>query len=83
MIPAMAVPHRVHRQSRGWGRVLLIGLAAVVALAFLTVPLAVIFAQAFAKGWGHWWQAISQPDTRHAIGLSLLTLAVVVPINAI
>ncbi|MBI3444060.1 MAG: sulfate ABC transporter permease subunit CysW [Magnetospirillum sp.] len=79
----MAVHHRSHRQTRGWRQSLLIGLAAFVALGFLMVPMAVIFAQALSKGWAAWWQAISQPDTLHAIVLSLIVLAVVVPINAV
>ncbi|WP_082915131.1 sulfate ABC transporter permease subunit CysW [Paramagnetospirillum marisnigri] len=79
----MAVHHRVHRQHRGLGQMVLIGLAGVLALGFLMVPLAVIFAQAFAKGWMAWWHAVSHPETVKSIGLSLLVLAVVVPINAV
>jgi sulfate transport system permease protein len=82
MIPGLGVAHRPHPQRRSLGRRLLIGLAIVLALGFLTVPLAVIFAQAFAKGWAHWWGAVTQPETLHAIGLSLITVAIVVPVNA-
>lgn len=83
MIPAMAVPHRIHRQRRGWAQMVLIGLAGLLAVGFLMVPLAVIFAQALSKGWVSWWHSVSHPETLRAIGLSLLVLAVVVPLNAI
>lgn len=83
MIPQMAIAHRAHHQRRNWARLILIGLAVAVAAVFLLGPVAVVFALAFAKGWDGWWRAVSQPDTVHAIGLSLLTLAVVVPVNAV
>lgn len=83
MIPAMAVPHATPRRRRGWGRRVLIAAAVVAALLFLTVPLAVIFGQAFAKGWAAWWGAVTHPETLHAVGLSLGVLALVVPINAV
>lgn len=83
MIPAMAVHHVPHRQPGGKRRRILIGLAGLLALGFLMVPMAVIFAQAFSKGWAAWWTAVSHPETLHAIGLSLLVLAIVVPINAV
>ncbi|KIL99297.1 Sulfate transport system permease protein CysW [Paramagnetospirillum magnetotacticum MS-1] len=83
MIPAMAVHHVPHRQPGGARRLVLICLAGLLALGFLMVPMAVIFAQALSKGWAAWWAAISHPETLHAIGLSLLVVAVVVPINAV
>lgn len=82
MIPGLGVAHRRHPQSRNLARTLLIGLAGLLAAGFLMVPMAVIFAQAFAKGWAHWWHAITQPDTLHAVGLSLITVSIVVPVNA-
>jgi sulfate/thiosulfate transport system permease protein len=83
MIPAMAVHHVPRRRPGGKGRAVLIGLAGLLALGFLMVPMAVIFAQAFSKGWAAWWGAVTHPETLHAIGLSLVVLAVVVPINAV
>jgi len=83
MIPAMAVHHVPHRQPGGKRRLVLIGLAVLLAAGFLMVPMAVIFAQALSKGWAAWWAAVSHPETLHAIGLSLLVLAIVVPINAV
>lgn len=83
MIPSMAVPHHHHAQRANPGRRVLIGLAVVLALLILGVPTAIVFVHAFAKGWDSWWRAISAPETLGAIGLSLLTVAVVVPINAV
>lgn len=83
MIPAMAVPHRLHRQRGGAARLVLLALAAVVAAGFLLVPIAVVFGYAFAKGFDGWWRAVTHPETLHAVGLSLITLAVVVPVNAV
>ncbi len=84
MIPSMAPSHHRHRRHPArWGRRVLIGLAVLTALAVLGVPTAVIFANAFAKGWHAWWATISAPETLQAIGLSLLVLAIVVPVNAV
>ncbi|MBC7906950.1 MAG: sulfate ABC transporter permease subunit CysW [Rhodospirillaceae bacterium] len=83
MIPSMAVHHRHHAQRANWGRRVLIGAAVVLALLILGVPTAVVFVHAFGKGVDVWWRAISAPETLGAIGLSLLIVAVVVPINAV
>ncbi|HLO78294.1 MAG TPA: sulfate ABC transporter permease subunit CysW [Magnetospirillum sp.] len=83
MIPAMAVHHRHHRQKSSIGRRVLIGLAVLLALVVLGVPTGIVFVHAFGKGVDGWWRAISAPEALHAIFLSLLTVAVVVPINAI
>ena len=65
----------------GWLRRLLIGLALLLSAMFLVLPLAVIFAQAFAAGIGGWASNIIAPDTLHAIWLTILTAIVVVPVN--
>lgn len=83
MIPAMTIAHRPHRQECSWARVTLIALATLTAIAFLLVPIAVICHQALAKGLDGWWHAVSQPETLHAIGLSLLTVTIVLPLNAV
>jgi len=66
-----------------WRRKLLIGLTLFFAGAFLMVPILVVFHQALNKGWDGWWRAVSQPETLHAVGLSLLVVALVAPLNAI
>jgi sulfate transport system permease protein len=59
----------------------LIGIAMVFCLVFLLLPLVNVFAQAFAKGWSGYWQAISHPDAWSAMKLTLLVAAISVPLN--
>ena len=42
-----------------------------------------VFVQAFAKGWEAYLTAIRSPETLSAIYLSLLTVAIAVPLNTI
>ena len=57
-------------------------LAAVLFLAlFLLVPLAAVYAQAFARGVQAYFEAFHDPDARAAVRLTLLTSASVVPLN--
>ena len=57
----------------------------LLALAFLTLflvlPLATVFAQALAKGWLAYLMALKDPDTMASIRLTLLTVAIAVPLN--
>jgi len=62
---------------------LLIGLALAFSLVFLLVPLANVFAQALAKGWGYYLHALSEPDSWAAIRLTLLVSAISVPLNVL
>jgi sulfate transport system permease protein len=47
------------------------------------VPLAAVFATALRSGIGRYLDAVLNPDARSAIGLTLLTAAIVVPVNAL
>ena len=61
---------------------LLIAAAVGVVGLLIVVPLASVFAEAFAEGPAAWWRALAHdPDTRHAIWLSLTVapLAVAMP----
>lgn len=63
-------------------RYLLITLA-LLALGFLLfLPLLAVFAQALQKGLVVYGQALSDPDTRSSVRLTLLTTAIVVPLNS-
>jgi sulfate transport system permease protein len=64
-------------------RRLLIGAAVVFLLAFVFAPLAVVFASAFREGAGRYFAAIRAPDALFAIKLTLLTAAIVVPLNLV
>jgi sulfate transport system permease protein len=50
---------------------------------FLLIPLAVVFTEAFRKGWQTYAMAISDPDALSAIRLTLITAAIAVPANLI
>ncbi|MES2296950.1 MAG: sulfate ABC transporter permease subunit CysW [Pseudomonadota bacterium] len=50
---------------------------------FLLLPLAAVFAQAFAKGWQVYCAAITDPDALSAIGLTLIAAGVAVPFNLV
>jgi sulfate transport system permease protein len=66
-----------------WVRRLLIGIALAFVGLFLVLPLAVVFATAFQKGWAAYLHAISEPAARSAIRLTLLAAAVTVPLNVV
>jgi sulfate transport system permease protein len=62
-------------------RWLLILLALAGTALLLVVPLGVIFTEALRAGLDHYVASILDPETRHAIFLTVLTALVVVPIN--
>jgi sulfate transport system permease protein len=64
-------------------RWLLIGTAVLFLLVFLIVPLAAVFAQALAKGFGPYVAAVREPDTIAAITLTLITAGIAVPLNTV
>lgn len=63
-------------------RLLLIGLALAAFALFLLVPLAAVFVEAFRDGARAWLAAVTEPDARHALKLTLLVAAIAVPVNA-
>ena len=64
-------------------RWLLTGIALLFLTLFLFLPLAVVFSQALSKGLAAYLTAISDPDTRSAIRLSLLAVVIAVPLNVL
>lgn len=78
-----------HKRSRSarWPRrlahVALILLALVFLVAFLLLPLATVFAEAFREGVTPYLQAIWQPEARSAIRLTLLVAVIAVPLNVV
>jgi sulfate transport system permease protein len=61
----------------------LVSLALAALAVLIVLPLLAVFVQAFQKGAAVYWAAIRQPDTLAAIRLSLLTVAIVVPLNTL
>ncbi len=57
--------------------------ASVYIFALLVVPLGAILWRAFAPGLGEFWASITTPAAQSALQLSLLVVAIVVPLNVI
>ncbi|MDR0481394.1 MAG: sulfate ABC transporter permease subunit CysW [Gallionellaceae bacterium] len=72
----------VTRESRGvtW---LLLAIGLGYMLLFLGVPLVAVFVEAFRKGWGLYWDSLREPDALAAVRLTLITAAIVVPLNLV
>ncbi|RPE79903.1 sulfate ABC transporter permease subunit CysW [Vulcaniibacterium tengchongense] len=70
-------------QEPAWLRRTLIALAAVVMGALVLMPLLMVLGAAFAEGVDVWWAALRTPDARAAVALTLFTVAIVVPVNAV
>ena len=66
-----------------WLRVVLIALAMLILLGLVVLPLLMVLAAAFGDGFHAWWSALRDPDAVSALKLTLLTAAVVIPVNAI
>jgi sulfate transport system permease protein len=64
-------------------RALLIGVAFLWLALIIFLPLVAVFIQAFAKGWGYFVAALVEPDAWASIRLTLITAAIVVPLNCV
>jgi len=64
-------------------RVLLIAIVLALVGLLLGVPLYVVFHEAFASGWGAYVSALGDGDTRTALLLSAIVIALVVPLNTV
>jgi sulfate transport system permease protein len=64
-------------------RWLLIGVALTFIALFLVIPLISVFAQAFAKGFGFYFQSIRDPLALSAVKLTLIAAGISVPLNCI
>ena len=66
-----------------WVRALLIALAVAFFGLFLLLPLGVVFAEAFKKGWAGYAAGVLNADALSAIKLTLLVAAIAVPLNLV
>ncbi|MBL0867879.1 sulfate/thiosulfate ABC transporter permease CysW [Pectobacterium carotovorum] len=84
-IPTVTPQRQSHpvRQERNGARAALITLGVILSLIMLVIPLVSIFAAALSHGLGGVWRNLSDPDMLHAIGLTLLVVAIVVPVNLV
>lgn len=62
---------------------LIIGVGLAMALVMLVLPLALIFAQAFSEGVEVLLQNLSEDYMKHAIGLTVFTALITVPLNIV
>lgn len=73
-----------NRQRVGDGRrtrVVLISFVLLVTVVVLLAPLASIFSEAFKRGTAAYLESLVRPDTLHAMGLTLFTALICVPVN--
>jgi sulfate transport system permease protein len=88
-----AAPSAISRARQGahprataepaWIRRLLIGVALAFLGLFLFVPLAAVFAQALAKGFGPYFATFTDEVTLSSIKLTLIAAAISVPLNCV
>jgi sulfate transport system permease protein len=73
-----------HASGEPWlVRWILIAIALGFMTLFLVLPLVLVFAYAFSEGIGVYLKAITEPDALAAIRLTLITAAIVVPVNTV
>jgi sulfate/thiosulfate transport system permease protein len=83
-IPLPAPARRTEKaKRRSWVPAVLIGVALAYLVIFLFTPLIAIFYEAFRKGAGFYFSAISHPDALAAIKLTLIAAVIAVPLNLI
>jgi sulfate transport system permease protein len=64
-------------------RLVITGIAVVFLIVFVVLPLVVVFAQAFSKGVGAYFSALSDPEALSAIRLTLVVAAISVSLNLV
>jgi sulfate transport system permease protein len=62
-------------------KAILILLAIAYVVLMLILPLGAVLFEALRKGWGAWLVAVSEPDARSSIRLTLIVAAIAVPLN--
>jgi sulfate transport system permease protein len=74
-------PNRPGTADPPWVRAALIATTFGFLALFLFLPVIAVFVEAFAKGIGAYFAAITDPEARAAIRLTLMTAAIAVPLN--
>ena len=64
-------------------RVVIIAIAVTFLTVFVVLPLVVVFAQAFSKGVGAYFSALTDPEALSAIRLTLMVAAISVSLNLV
>ena len=81
--PAAPRGVQAHRQEPAWVRRVLIAVTAMFLGFFLILPLIAVFIEAFKSGAGVYFAAITDPETLHAIKLTLLATITAVILNSV
>ena len=66
-----------------WLRWMLTAIGLAFLFLFLALPLLAVFYEALAGGWSAYLQALKEPETLHAVGLTLFIALFVLPFNVI
>ena len=66
-----------------WVRGLFIGIAVLFMIVMLVIPLLAVFYEAFKSGWELYVASLVEPEALQAIKLTLITAAIVLPINMV
>ena len=64
-------------------KAVLIAIAVAYVVLMLLLPLGAVLIEALRKGWDAWWAAVTEPDARSSIRLTLIVAAISVPLNTI
>src|ERR1700720_1998411 len=64
-------------------RIVIIAIAVMFLIVFVVLPLVVVFAQAFSKGIGAYFAALTDPEALSAIKLTLAVAAISVSLNLV
>jgi len=79
---ADAIDHDPLREP-AWVRIVLIALAVLAMSLLVVLPLLTVLISAFGDGFRAWWDSLREPDALAALQLTLFTVAIVVPVNAV
>lgn len=66
-----------------WTKIILIAITFIFAAIFLFIPLAAVFTEALRNGVSTYWESLKDPDAVSAIKLTLITTAIVIPLNTV
>lgn len=83
MSTELAAQKRLRIGYSPWIRRSAVGASLVLLGVLLVMPLLTVFVQAFAKGLEYYGHAIAQPDTWHAVRITLIATAISVPVNVV
>ena len=71
------------QQRMGVAAWIAVALAAAILGLLIAAPMAMVVGQAFSKGLGGWWQAVTDEETLRALRLTAVVALVAVPINTL